>query len=47
LVGFQWLNIDVRPEKFTTYLAPSIIYSTKEKKKKSDDIDRIYNRICK
>jgi hypothetical protein len=35
------------PEKFTPYLAPSIICSTKEKKKKSDNIDTIYNRICK
>jgi hypothetical protein len=47
LVCSQWLKIDVMSEKFTLYLAPSIICSTKEKKKKSDDMDRIYNRICK
>jgi hypothetical protein len=34
LVGSQWLKIDVRLEKFTSYLAPSIICSTKEKKSK-------------
>jgi hypothetical protein len=47
LVGSQWLKVDVRPEKFTLYLVPSIISSTKEKNQKSDDMDRIYNRICK
>jgi hypothetical protein len=47
LVGTQWLKIYVMSEKFTPYLAPSIICSTKEKNQKSDDMDRIYNRIWK
>jgi hypothetical protein len=33
-VGSHWLIIDPRPGKFTSYLAPSIICSTKEKKSK-------------
>jgi hypothetical protein len=47
LIGSQWLKIDLRPEKFTPYLAPFIICSTKEKNRKSDDVDRSYTRRCK
>jgi hypothetical protein len=47
LIGSQWLTIDLRPEKLTPYLAPSIICSTKEKNRKSDDMDMIYTRISK
>jgi hypothetical protein len=47
LVGSHWLIIDLRPGKFRSYLAPSIICSTKEKNRKSDDVDSSYTRLCK